>query len=460
MTVGPERGVVDVTVPTDTVPEPVCTSSKGGPGLIVVFDGEGVVRRGVAAPNGQGAVLEVGRDTSRHLQLIDARASRHHASLIWKGDEVRVMDHGSRNGTFVDGQRLLSGEWVQIGLASTLRFGRSVCLIAADVGRAALPFDDAGLLWGSGAMERVRREIEAVAPSALHVLVTGDTGVGKERAARSIHGASGRGGELVVVNCGALPGELLESELFGHARGAFTGAERRRAGLIAQADGGTIFLDEIAELSPQGQAALLRFLDSGEVRSVGEDTTRRLDVRVISATHRDLRGLTGKRGFRLDLLHRLAAYEVRLPSLDERREDIAEFAARFARGQGLRLSAQAVESLLVARWDGSVRQLEAAINAGCLRAIADGRDLIESVDLGRHVNVPGESQRVVEIGLKADEPTSVGDMSQERLSKAAIEAALSRCGGRISAAAQQLGCSRSGLYSAMSRLGIDPRPRR
>lgn len=440
------------TYPTDGASASEDGVAAKGPGLVVVFDGTRPVRQALRLHEDAGGLVDVGRETTRTLHISDVRVSRHHASVRRMDGAVQVMDHGSRNGTFVNGNRLVPGVWSAVAEDATLRFGRSLCLVAADVGLAAAPFDDHAPLWGSGVMHRIRRDIAAVARSDLHVLIRGGTGTGKELAARTIHDASGRVGPLVAVNCAALATGLLESELFGHTKGAFSGADQRRRGLVAQADGGTLFLDEIAELSGPAQASLLRFLDHGEVRSVGEDTTRRLEVRVVSATHRDLTAFVEAGRFRDDLLHRLAAYQVHLPLLDARREDIPELAARFAAARSCGLDPLAHEALLCARWSGSVRQLKASVEAACIRAHAAGRKEVDAADLPLLEKKRPDGVGVGAISAPLPEPTEARDP----LEKGAIHAALLRHHGQVARVAKDLGCSRSGLYSAMERLGLDP----
>jgi DNA-binding NtrC family response regulator len=222
------------------------------------------------------------------------------------------------------------------------------------------------LLGQSRAMQPVFEQISAVAGSAATVLLVGESGTGKELAARAIHwNGPRRAGPFVAVNCAAIPDALLESELFGHERGAFTGAERRRRGLFAEAGGGTLFLDEIADMSLALQAKLLRALQDKIVRPVGSNEEVRLDVRVVSATNRDLPGRVREGAFREDLYYRLAVIPIRLPSLRERAEDIPLLAEHFLeRAAGtlgkrrLGFSADAVAWLVKQRWPGNVRQLE------------------------------------------------------------------------------------------------------
>lgn len=222
------------------------------------------------------------------------------------------------------------------------------------------------MVGGSGAMQSVHRLIATVAPTDSTVLILGETGTGKELAARSIYQQSKRGdGPFVPVNCGALSENLVESELFGHRKGAFTGAERDHKGLFEVANGGTLFLDEVGELNKNIQVKLLRFLEAGEIRRVGDNEPIRLDVRVLCATNRDLREMVKEDGFREDLYFRINTFEVRLPPMRERREDIPELArhllARAARRPVEQvtplLTPEAIDTLLEYDWPGNVREM-------------------------------------------------------------------------------------------------------
>ncbi len=227
------------------------------------------------------------------------------------------------------------------------------------------------MVFASPAMSRLAVLVERVAPKNVTVLITGESGTGKERVAEAIVAASGRADRpFVRFNCAALSPELAEAELFGHARGAFTGAHRARPGLFGEADGGTILLDEVGELESGTQARLLRVLQEGEVRPVGEERPRKVDVRVLAATHRDLRELASQGRFREDLYYRLNVVNLRVPALRERPEDVAvlarhflsRFAARFGTGP-LQLPSQAMARLCAWGWPGNVRELENTIES-------------------------------------------------------------------------------------------------
>ena len=252
----------------------------------------------------------------------------------------------------------------------------------------------ANLLGRSRAMENVFDQIAAVAGSEATVLLMGESGSGKELAARAIHwNGPRRARPFIAVNCAAIPDTLLESELFGHERGAFTGAERRRRGLFAEASGGTLFLDEIADMSLALQAKLLRALQDKTVRPVGGNEETRLDVRVISATNRDLASRVNSGTFREDLYYRLAVIPIRLPSLRERRDDIPllaqHFLQRAAAGLGkstLRFSDEAMDWLVKQPWPGNVRQLENVVERA---ATLTKEATITPADLTTDFGIPG-----------------------------------------------------------------------
>jgi transcriptional regulator with GAF, ATPase, and Fis domain len=295
-----------------------------------------------------------------------------------------------------------------------------------------------GLVGGPGLAD-VRRRIATVSGSTAPVLIEGETGSGKEIVASAIHGMSGRSGEMTAVNCAAIASELVESELFGHARGSFSGSQGARAGLFRAADRGTLLLDEIGELEPAVQAKLLRVLETGEIRGVGEDRGVRVDVRVVAATHRNLSALVAAGAFRADLFHRIAALRIRVPPLSEHVEDIPRLAARFLEDQGVSLTAPALESLMQQAWPGNVRELRNAVIAAATTVRYDRRDAIAPADL------PDPSSDAAQV---ADDEADV---------RARIIATLESCEGNVGRAATELGTSRSVLYETLRRLRIDPR---
>ena len=295
-----------------------------------------------------------------------------------------------------------------------------------------------GMVYVSEPMHRVVSLAVQVAPSDVPVLITGPNGAGKEKVAEIIHANSKRNRKpLVKVNAGAIPDELIESELFGAEPGAFTGSTRLRIGRFEAANGGTIFLDEIGNLSPAGQMKLLRVLQTGEFERLGSSETRRVDVRVLCATNSDLHQAIARGTFRQDLYFRVAVVEINVPALRERREDVLPLAEAFLGGKHLDDGARA--TLIAHDWPGNVRELQNRVQ----RALAlTTTDFISAADLG--FGAAGEA-RVEEVPLE----------------KAQIEAALLNANGSVSRASEALGLSRQALYRRMEKLGIvlERRPR-
>ena len=340
-------------------------------------------------------------------------------------------------------------------------------LIARDLMRDAELRQGSQLIGSSPAMERLRGEIELVARSDFAVLITGETGVGKELVARSLHAASARRNDpLIYVNCAALPETLAESELFGHVRGAFTGAIADRPGKFEVADGGTLLLDEIGELPLTVQPKLLRALQEGEIQRVGSDKPRKVDVRVLAATNRDLEEEVRAGRFRADLFHRVNVYPLQVPPLRQRPEDTALLAGYFCdlarRRLGLgpvRLSPEALDALCAYPWPGNVRELDNVLSRVTLRAaakVARGEVIrLEPADLGPEFS-----------GLKNGVPSGTSTPERQRtphrslreatidFQRAAIRRALAENDGNWAAAARALGMHRSNLHHLAGRLGL------
>ena len=289
--------------------------------------------------------------------------------------------------------------------------------------------------------------LELAAPSHLPVLVLGETGTGKELAARALHaGSPVAAGPFVAVNCGALPDPLIESELFGSARGAFTGAVVARGGLVEAAEHGTLFLDEIGDASPWLQMKLLRLLDRGEFRRVGETRTRRATLRVVAATHQDLDRACAEGRFRADLWYRLAAVEVALPPLRVRGDDVLLLARAFlARARpGAFLDAEACRALRAYAWPGNVRELAQAMASSALFAGADRK--VDRAALPPRIRGTLEPERAPETGHEAGLAGELASLERERIEQALVEA-----GGNRARAARRLGISRQGLWRKLKR---------
>jgi len=304
------------------------------------------------------------------------------------------------------------------------------------------------LVGSSPSMQKVQKLIAKVAPTASTVLILGETGTGKELVARAVHTQSLRTEmPFVAVNCGALPESLIESELFGHRKGAFTGADEHRTGLFEVASGGTLFLDEIGELPLAMQAKLLRVLESGEVRRVGENTAFEVDVRVICATHRALEEMVAEGDFREDLMYRINTFEIQLPPLRDRKNDIPELAAhllrRFrpgAKKEEELLTPEVVEALKSHDWPGNVRELANVVEHA---TILCDEGPIDVDHLPSRFNSPGGGRS---LSLK-----SFGPLTLREIEMQAIEAALDRHDGSKPKAAEELGVSLKTLYNKLNQ---------
>jgi len=322
------------------------------------------------------------------------------------------------------------------------------------------------ILGASAKMQRLLRLVQRVAPTDSTVLILGESGTGKELVARSLHLLSRRAqGPFVPVNVGALPESLVESELYGHARGAFTGAAAERQGLVEEADRGTLFLDEIGDMPLAAQVKLLRTLENNEVRRVGENAPRIVDVRVVAATNRDLHGLVAQGRFREDLFYRLNVVQLELPPLRERREDIGLLASFFldraARRQDRPAPAFAPDAMaLLEKYDypGNVRELENAIEHAL--AISEG-PLLTSADLPTSIRTPrllpratdGPGAAPVRDGTRGREADR-SRWSLEDVTREHVMLVLGRHHGNATAAARQLGLSRTTLWRMLKRWGV------
>jgi DNA-binding NtrC family response regulator len=376
------------------------------------------------------------------VRIPDKRMSSEHARLLREGDRFLIEDAGSRNGTRVNGKRvaarqaLLDGDIVEVG-HTVLLFRSAVAtpLVAPadfDSGDTA---PEVLLATLDASLTRSVERLERVARSTVPVLVLGETGTGKELAARAIHRLSQRKGAFVAVNCGALTATLLEAQLFGHVRGAFSGAVGEATGLVRAADGGTLFLDEVGDLPEASQAALLRMLQEGEVVPVGAVRPVRVDLRILAATHRPLGELVAKGEFRSDLYARLAGFSFELPPLRDRREDIGVLLATLIGSRGLECTPEVGRALVQYDWPLNVRELRHALDAAA--TLAGGEVLALS-------HLPPA------IARSASKLPMGSDPVQEKL----IES-LSRHRGNVSEVARELGTARMQVQRWMRRFGID-----
>ncbi len=305
------------------------------------------------------------------------------------------------------------------------------------------------LIGNTPAMQKVRLLIRKVAPTNSTVLILGETGTGKELVARALHDQSTRAKmPFVAINCGALPETLIESELFGHRKGSFTGADEHRTGLFEVASGGTIFLDEIGELPKSMQAKLLRVLESGEIRRVGENQSTVVDVRVVCATHRNLPEMVADEEFREDLMYRINTFEINLPGLRERIEDVPILAqhllARHRRGTrsaDQQISPGAIEMLCGHIWPGNVRELANVIEHATILCS-------EGPIRGEHLPQRFDSRQLIGTARRKRGPMSLRELEIE-----AIHDALERTGGSKPLAAEQLGVSLKTLYNKLNQAG-------
>jgi two-component system nitrogen regulation response regulator NtrX len=316
--------------------------------------------------------------------------------------------------------------------------------------------DEETLLGESPAMRRLKAEIARVGASDARVLITGESGVGKELVARALHAASPRAsGPFVEVNGAAIPEELIESELFGHVKGSFTGAHEDRKGKWEQADGGTLFLDEIGDMSPRTQAKILRAIQDGRITRVGSTKTITTDVRILAATNRDLPAMIRGGTFREDLYFRLAVVPLRVPTLAERREDVPllveHFAQSLSRRRGRRpatFDPQALEELSRRPWPGNVRELRNAVERALLLAPAP---TIQRADLGPDEPVLGSSRPQVPELAAGQTLAEARDLFEKRL----VTQVLLESRGNVSRAAERLGLDRTTLHRRLRAWGLE-----
>ncbi|HVU02580.1 MAG TPA: sigma 54-interacting transcriptional regulator [Polyangiaceae bacterium] len=393
------------------------------------------------------------------LALDDDEVSRRHARLERQDESTfRLVDLGSRNGTFVNGDRTATAV---IRDQDVVRIGGHVLLFQAlgnDACRLILdpPPPAPGLVGESARMLAVREAIRRVAPGRAPVLVLGETGTGKERVAETIHRESGRTGPYLTLNCGALPHALIESELFGHVTGAFTGATSRR-GLFAAASGGTLLLDEIGDMVLELQKALLRVLATGEVRPVGSDAPQKVDTRIVAATNVDLPRAVEEGRFRRDLHARLVESPIVLPPLRSRREDVLALLRHSlgAAHAGAELTTDAAEALLVYDYPYNVRELE-QLGAAVASRLSDRR-VIELQDLPDRVREPLGGRAGASGRAPAGVPPSLLGISREATpSREELVQLLELYKGNVSQVAAFLRRERRQVYRWAEQYAVDP----
>ncbi len=435
---------------------------KGRAGLVLLYAGE-FAALPAAWPLSSGTTV-IGRDAKADIVLPVSAVSRRHAEVEREGDAYVVRDLGSRNGIFVNGHPVTEATLEPL---DELRIGDAILKLVEEgvddyatyridgavVGAAGRRAPESSVLVGGLQIDRILAELHRVARAPLNVLLLGASGTGKEVVASELHRLSGRSGRFAAVNCAAIPGNLLESELFGYKRGAFSGADRDKPGLIRAADGGTLLLDEIGDMPLEAQAKLLRVIQAREVLPLGTTTAEQVDVRIVGATHRDLSRLQNEGKFREDLFARLNEYKLVLPPLYERKEDVFVLLRSFLARQGrsdLKPSFPYMTALIHHDWPYNVRELEACIKRSV--ALSDGPVLLpehlpEAVTeamqgYGQPAPVEGAASRLA--------PAAVGAPSEQELREL-----LTAHAGNVASVGRVLGKARMQIHRWMKRYSIE-----
>lgn len=428
---------------------------SGPPGLVVLYaEGYGGLPSAFKL-SAQAMVL--GRDPEAEISLPVTAVSRRHAEIRFHRGAWVLRDLGSTNGTLIDGHRI---DEAIVEPNAELRVGDVIFKLVDRGAEQFLNYHLDGSLragaerltkWGSRLvggfqMDSVAARLEQVARSELSVLILGESGTGKEVAARELHEKSGRRGLFSAVNCAALPDNLIESELFGYKKGAFSGADRDKVGLIQAAHGGTLLLDEIGDMPAFAQAKLLRVLQAREVLPLGATRAEAVDVRVIAATHRDLGRLQREGSFRRDLFARLNEFSVELPPLRDRKEDVFQLARAFLKAtgnEGLGLSFPFVAGLLHHDWPYNVRELESAIKRAA--ALSNGPFLTEA-------HLPEAVQQAIldYAGEPHPQVAIVAPPGEEELRALLVEEQ-----GNVAAVGRRLEKARMQVHRWMKRYGIE-----
>ncbi len=473
-------------------------TSEGGSGqlssgYVLVVSMPSGVRRFVL-PADPSAALMLGREAPADLVVADDSVSRRHA-VIHGGSPPEIQDVGSMNGTKVTGRKLGANERAPLTFGSVVEIGSIVGFVQPNEGSStealidALPVsqrpsermtyapppaphapkgNEPRAIIRDATMRQLYELIDVIAPSKLSVLILGETGVGKDVYAETVHARSPRGmGPFVRLNCAALPENLLEAELFGYERGAFTGAVNAKPGLFESADTGTVFLDEIGEMPLATQAKLLRVLESGEVLRIGSLKPRRVDVRFVSATNRDLEALSAIEKFRSDLFFRLNGVGVTIPPLRKRIDDIVPLAESFL-GKAGALTPAAVERLCAYRWPGNIRELKNVIERSQLLA-RGGPISVEHLSFTSQLGgAPPASANPLPPSAPQPAATTQPSTAAQGMpirdaiadvERQSILDAMDRCGGNQSRAAKMLGISRTTLIKRLEQYGYT-RPRK
>lgn len=399
---------------------------------------------------GRGSMREVVGDTTPRLSLPDPWLSTKHAELRTSFGRILLCDTDSKNGCRVNGAKVHRQELAD---GDVIELGRSFFIYRSEVPCA----DDEAAIVDLESVEAASRpltlnpelsaEVEKLgklATTGISILLLGETGTGKEVLAQYVHAHSRRGGDFVAVNCGALPAGLVESELFGHKKGSFSGAVSDHLGLIRAANRGTLFLDEIADLPAPAQATMLRVLQESEVRAVGSTETHAVDLRCICATHRDLDGMVESGEFRSDLFARISGYRVTLPALRDRREDLGLLMAAFLIESNARatLSVDAARALLTHHWPLNIRELRSCMATATVLA---GEARIEVDHLPEALRSPAPTALPSPRGQSGDDENEVELLRLLRVHS-----------GNVSAVARSMGKDRKQIQRWMKRFAIDP----
>ncbi len=394
----------------------------------------------------------IGTGELANLRLTDPTVSREHLRLHVSDTGLTLHDEGSRNGTWLGGLRI---HHAAIGSDVRLKLGSTGITIQVDAEVSSVPVSASGqfgeAIGASTAMRLVFALLHRAAPTELTILLEGESGVGKEVLARSIHAGSSRAnGPFVAVDCGAIPAQLVESELFGHLRGSFTGAGSDREGLFEEADGGTLFLDEIGELPLDLQPKLLRAIEQREIRPVGANKPRAIDVRIVAATNRQLSGAVARGEFREDLLYRLSVVRVNVPPLRDRREDILSLARAFlvtATGDRAAQLPPDIEGMLLAySWPGNVRELRNCVQRFAALGVRDRESLLATGDRTASPLALG-GENLSELPYHEARQRVV-----EQFERAYVDGVLEKCEGVVVKAAEHAGIGRASFYRMLDRL--------
>ena len=438
----------NITALLDEVPS---FSKQNRGGIFLVIKGPD---RGESVRLQENKPVYFGSAPTCEMMLTDKTVSRRHMSAELVADEVIVRDNDSTNGTFIQGSRFKE---INVGFGAEVKLGRTVVKFLPDeevVEPEPSTEESFGHLLGSDTkMRQMFKLLQDVAATDATVLIEGETGTGKELIAEEIHNHSlRRNGPFVVFDCGAVPRELIESALFGHVKGSFTGAITDRRGAFAEAHGGTIFLDEIGEMALDLQPSLLRALDKRAVRKVGANQYEKIDVRVVAATNRDLRSEVAKKSFREDLYYRLAVIRVSVPPLRERGTDIPllvnHFVQQFSSERTLHVTADDMAHVQRHSWPGNVRELRNTIERACLLSHGDTLNVDDAMT----------DETSPALGIRTDLPfKEAKGQLVEMFEREYIEDLMRRHKMNLSAAAREAQIDRKHLRELIRKYGLDPR---